>query len=70
MERKQRIHHRQHRDAREQHGADLAGAITKVQQANGQGAEDDGEVEPGEEGTFVGEEDFGFDARGDCDAFA
>lgn len=44
--------------------------MPEVQQAYGEATEDDGEVEPGEEGPFVSEEDFGFDASGECDSFA
>ena len=44
--------------------------MAEVQEANGETAEDDGEVEPGEKGAFIGEEDFGFDAGGKGDAFA
>lgn len=43
--------------------------VGEVEEADREGAEDDGEVEPGEEGTFVGEEDFGFNAGGEGDAF-
>jgi len=57
-------------DEREEAGADLADAVAEVEQADGQAAEDDGEVEPGEEGALVGEEDFGLDAGGEGDAFA
>lgn len=70
MERKQRVDHRRHRHDRETRGGDPAHAVAEVEQAHGETAEDDGEVEPGEEGAFVGEEDFGFDACGEGDAFA
>lgn len=55
---------------REEAGGDLTHAVAEVQQADGQTAEDDGEVEPGEEGTFVGEEDFRLDAGGEGDTLA
>ena len=64
------VDHRRQRDEREETRADLADAVAEVEQADGQAAEDDGEVEPGEEGALVGEEDFGLDAGGEGDAFA
>lgn len=70
MEGEEGVDHGQDGDAGEEDGADLAGAVAEVEQTDGEGAEDDGEVEPGEKGAFVGEEDFGFDAGGDGDAFA
>ena len=54
----------------EEASGDLADGVAEVEQSNGEAAEDDGEVEPAEEGAFVGEEDFGFYARGEGDAFA
>lgn len=44
--------------------------IAEVEQRGGDGAEDDGEFEPGEEGAFGGEVDLGLDAHGDVDAFS
>ena len=70
MERHERVQHGGQRDEREEAGADLADAVTEVEQADGQATEDDGEVEPAEEGAFVGEEDFGLDAGGEGDALA
>ncbi len=71
MERHERIDHAAHGDNGEEPRADAGrGVVAKVEQADGQAAEDDGEVEPGEEGAFVGEEDFGLDARGERDALA
>lgn len=43
--------------------------VAKVEQRGGNGAEEDGKFEPGEEGAFGGELDFGFDADGDVDAW-
>jgi hypothetical protein len=40
------VDHGRQRDEREEAGADLADAVTEVEQADGQAAEDDGEVEP------------------------
>ena len=39
----------------------------KVDERGGDGAKKDGELEPGEEGAFGGEVDFGFYADGDVD---
>lgn len=57
-------------DEGEETGADLADAVAEVEKANGEAAQDYGEVQPGEEGALVGEEDFGLDARGQGDALA
>ena len=40
------VDHGRQRDEREEAGADLADAVTEVEQTDGQAAEDDGEVEP------------------------
>jgi hypothetical protein len=42
--------------------------VAKVEQRGGDGANKDGEFEPGEEGALGGELDFGFDAHRDVDA--
>jgi hypothetical protein len=70
MERKQRIRHRGHGNERKQPCANLSNLVAEVEQADGEPAEDDGEVEPREEGALVGEEDFGLDAGGERDALA
>lgn len=70
MIRHERIHHRQHGDACEEEGGDEGDAVAEIEHADGEGAKDDGEVEPGEEGSFVGEEDFWFDAGGEGDTLA
>lgn len=70
MEHDQRVQHGRHCDESEEAGGDLADAVAEVEQADGEAAEDDGEVQPGEKGAFVCEEDFGFDAGGQGDAFA
>lgn len=46
MVRHQRIQHGQHGHAGEEEGRNEGHAITKVEHSNGQGAQDDGEVEP------------------------
>ena len=70
MECVQGIHHGHHGHNGEQARRDLADLVAEVEQADGQAAEDNGEVEPREEGALVGEEDFGLDARGERDALA
>ena len=70
MECDQRIRHGGHCYQREQPGADLANLVAEVEQSDGEPAEDDGEVEPGEKGALVGEEDLGLDAGGEGDALA
>ena len=70
MKGKQRIDHRRHGHQREKTGGDAADGVAEVEQADGEATEDDGEVEPGEEGALVGEEDLGLDARGEGDALA
>lgn len=42
----QGVYHRQHGDSGEEEGRDEGGPVAKIEHANGQGAEDDGEVEP------------------------
>jgi hypothetical protein len=70
MERKQRIRHSHHSNEGEQASADFPDFVAEVEKADGEAAEYDGEVEPGEEGALVGEEDFGFDACGEGDALS
>jgi len=67
---RERVQHGGHGDEGEEARADLAYLVAEVEEADGEAAEDDGEVEPGEEGAFVGEEDFGLDAGGEGDALA
>ena len=43
--------------------------VREIQEANGEGAEEDAEVHPGEESAFIGEEDFGLDSHGEGDLF-
>ena len=71
MERHERVEHAPHGDDGEETRADAGGGVgAEVEQADGEAAEDDGEVEPGEEGALVGEEDLGLDAGGEGDALA
>lgn len=70
MEGHQRVDHGPHGDEGEEGGGDAADAVAEVEQPDGQAAQDDGEVEPGEEGALVGEEDLGLDPGGEGDAFA
>jgi len=69
MEYTQGVDHRGHGDECKEACGDLADLVAKVQETDGETAEDDGKVEPGEEGSLVGEEDFGLDADGEGDAF-
>ena len=71
MERHERIDHAPHRHDCEEPGADAGSGIrAKVEQTDGEAPEDDGEVEPGEKGTLIGEEDLGLDSGWESDAFA
>lgn len=71
MKRHQRIDHTPHCHNGEKPSADPGGGVgAKVEQTDGEATEDDGEVEPGEKGALVGEEDFGLDSGGEGDAFA
>ena len=70
MKRDKRVDHAAHSHDREQCCCNQARSVAaEIQEADREAAEDDGEVEPGEEGAFVCEEDFGFDAGGEGDAF-
>lgn len=66
----QRIDHDHHGHEREHAGRDAADTIAKVEQANAESSQQDCEVEPGQKGALVGEEDFGLDADGEGDALA
>lgn len=70
MERSQSIHHNDHSHKRENASRDTTNTITKVQETDGERSEKDCKVEPREEGTLVGEKDFGFDADGEGDALS
>ena len=64
------IEHRSHGDEGEQPRAYPTDAVAKVEKTDSQPAEDDGEVEPGEKGALVGEEDLGLNPRRKGDALA
>jgi hypothetical protein len=70
MKRHQRVDHGAHGHQGKEAGGDATDGVAEVEEADGETAEDDGEVEPGEEGALVGEEDFGFDAGGEGDALS
>ena len=70
MELIERVEHCAHGNHGEDSRTDLPNFVTEVQKADGQATEDDSEIEPGEEGTFVGKEDFGLDASREGNAFA
>lgn len=64
------VYHGCHGDAREQERRDEGGPVAEVEHADGQRAQDDGEIEPREEGPLVGEKDLGLDASRERDALA
>ena len=70
MECNQGVNHRAHGDNGEKGGGDATDAVTEVEQANGQTAKNDGEVQPGEEGSLVCEEDLGLDTGGQGNSLA
>lgn len=70
MERDQRIQHGSKCHKCEQAGGDLADCVSEIEEANGQAAENDGEVQPAQKCTLIGEENFGLDAGWEGDAFA
>lgn len=70
MKRHQRIYHSCHSNKREQPSRNTANTVAEVQKADGEAAEDDGEIKPGEKSALIGEEDFWFDAGGEGDSFA
>jgi hypothetical protein len=70
VEGKQRVYHGHHGDEGEEAGGDLADLVAEVEEPDCETAEDDGEVEPGEEGALVSEEDFGLDTCRERDALA
>lgn len=64
------VEHAEEGDEGEEPCRNLTDAIAKVEQANGEAADDDGKLQPGEEGALVGEKDLGLDADGQSDALA
>lgn len=64
------VDHGGHGDEGEETGRNATDAVTEVQQADGQTAQDDGEVQPGEEGSLIGEEDFRLDTGWQGDPLA
>ena len=71
MERHESIDHAPHCHDREEPGADTGSGIgAEVQQTDREAAEDDGEVEPGQEGALIREEDLGLDSGGEGNAFS
>jgi hypothetical protein len=64
------VDHAEHSNNSEDSGANDSHAVAEVEQAHGQTTENHGEVQPAEEGTLVGEEDFGLDASRERNALA
>ncbi|KAH9820926.1 hypothetical protein Tdes44962_MAKER05015 [Teratosphaeria destructans] len=70
VERHQCVNHGAEGHQREESRGNLADRVPEIEEPDGQAAEDDGEVQPGEKGALVGEEYFGLDAGGKGDALA
>ena len=70
MKRDEGVDHGTHGNEGKEAGGDAADSIAKVEKADGEASEDNGEVEPGEKGALVGEEDFGLHAGGEGDALS
>jgi hypothetical protein len=66
----QSVDHGSHGDQGEETSRDLADLVTEVEETDGETAQDDGEVEPTEESTLVGEEDLWLDTSGQGNALA
>lgn len=64
------VDHGAHGDDGEESCGDTTDTVAEVQQADGETAEDDGEVQPREKGALVGEEDLWLDAGGEGDTLA
>jgi hypothetical protein len=64
------VHQGDARDDGEGPGGRKGEGVAKIEERGCNGADEDGEFEPGEEGAFGCELDFGFDADGDMDAYA
>lgn len=70
MECNKGIYHSGHGNDSEEAGRDASDTISEVEQTHCQSAEDDSEVEPGKEGSLVGEEDLGLYAGREGNPFA
>ncbi|KAG9533319.1 hypothetical protein KCU93_g160, partial [Aureobasidium melanogenum] len=70
VESDQGIDHSGHGNQSEETSGDLTDLVAKVEETDGETAQDDGEVQPTEKGTLVGEEDLGLNAGGQGDALA
>ena len=70
VERRKRIQHSRHGNKCKKTGGDTADTVPEVEQTDGETAQDDGEVQPGEKSALVGEEDFWLDAGWEGDSFA
>ena len=64
------VNHGRHCDDGEEGSGYATDSVAKIEQADSQTAEDDGEIQPREERSLVGEEDFGLNASGKGDALA
>ena len=70
VERCKGIQHSCHGDKCKEAGRNTADPVPEVEQTDGETAQDDGEVQPGEKSALVGEEDFWLDAGWEGDSFA
>ena len=70
VERCKGIQHSCHGDKCKEAGRNTADTVPEVEQTDGETAQDDGEVQPGEKSALVGEEDFWLDAGREGDSFA
>ncbi len=70
MECDQGVYHGCHCNQGKKTSGNPTNTVAEVEEPDGKTAEDNGEVEPGEESTFVGEEDLGFDAGREGDALS
>jgi hypothetical protein len=64
------VDHGGHGNQGEQTSRDLTDLVTEVEETDCKTAQDDGEVEPTEKSTLVGEEDLGLNTSGQGDALA
>lgn len=70
VESDQGIDHSGHGNQSKEASRDLAHLVAEVEETDGETAENDGEVQPTEEGTLVGEEDLGLNASRQSNALA
>jgi len=62
MIREQGVNHRRHGDYSKEEGGDECRPVAEIQHPNCESSKDNGEVEPGEKSTLIGEEDLGLNS--------